>query len=57
MQAHDENKASTSNKVVPNKEVTISGQKGVHPCQYCGKEFKRPHEKVKHEASYSILFD
>lgn len=20
-----------------------------YPCQYCGKEFGRPHEKVKHE--------
>lgn len=27
----------------------IKSSKGMHPCQYCDKEFKRPHEKVKHE--------
>lgn len=49
VQAHDENSPSTSKAYVPKKSAIP--QKGVHPCQYCGKIFKRPHEKVKHEVS------
>ncbi|XP_070498204.1 zinc finger protein 595-like [Chironomus tepperi] len=51
IQAHDENSPSTSKAYMPKKATTA--QKGVHPCQYCGKIFKRPHEKVKHERIHS----
>lgn len=50
VQAHEENRQSKPEKAVPKKPG--KPQKGIHPCQYCGKEFKRPHEKVKHEVSY-----
>jgi uncharacterized C2H2 Zn-finger protein len=52
VQAHDENSPSTSKAYIPKKSQIA--QKGVHPCQYCGKIFKRPHEKVKHEVSCVI---
>lgn len=53
VQAHDENSPSTSKAYVPKKSGVA--QKGIHPCQYCGKIFKRPHEKVKHEVSWIFL--
>lgn len=37
-----------SHKIMKSQE-RITPSKGMHPCQYCQKEFKRPHEKVKHE--------
>lgn len=42
--AHD----SIRSEIIEKRNVTKS-TKGIHACQYCGKEFKRPHEKVKHE--------
>lgn len=54
MNAHDENLAQGSklkeaeNKVPP-KKAKAGDEKGAYACQYCKKEFKRPHEKVKHE--------
>lgn len=56
MNAHDENSAhsSRSMKEEPGKSPTKTRQMKTdgaktYPCQYCDKEFKRPHEKVKHE--------
>lgn len=53
-------KAKTTTKtnyetILPDEEPSTSGQvvtagaKRKHACQYCGKEFLRPYEKVKHE--------
>jgi Zinc finger, C2H2 type/Zinc-finger of C2H2 type len=43
-----ENKPYASKKT---KLMNTLKQHRVHACQFCGKEFKRPHEKVKHEVS------
>lgn len=51
MKAHEENNTnglSTSVQKQP-KRKRVVGEKSTYPCQYCKKEFKRPHEKVKHE--------
>lgn len=55
MNAHDENSAHSSKSMKegsgksPTKTMKTEGGKLLYPCQYCNKEFKRPHEKVKHE--------
>lgn len=51
MKAHAENNAAQGSR---SKQVNLQPRKKkkgepVYPCQYCQKEFKRPHEKVKHE--------
>ena len=50
--AHNENAGhglkSSQVKAVPIKRSKESAS-GLHQCQYCKKEFVRPHEKVKHE--------
>lgn len=55
VQAHDENRAIKPEKPELQKNQATT-KKGVHACQYCGKEFKRPHEKVKHEVSNLDIF-
>jgi uncharacterized C2H2 Zn-finger protein len=52
VQAHDEllKKNQSVNAADELKPPTAAQKKkGVHTCQYCNKEFTRPHEKVKHE--------
>lgn len=51
MNAHTENQAQGSKKAPPSSDGGMKRKKGAssYPCQYCQKEFKRPHEKVKHE--------
>lgn len=46
MAAHKENNTL---ELVKKTDKRTSKSKGIHKCQYCGKEFSRPHEKVKHE--------
>lgn len=50
LSAHAENSAHGS-KTKPDPPEKQRKKKGesFYPCQYCQKEFKRPHEKVKHE--------
>lgn len=37
-------------KINPDQQASIGADgKTKYPCQYCGKEFQRPYEKVKHE--------
>lgn len=56
MQAHEENNTIDPTKVLKRvHDKTEKIQKGIHTCQYCGKEFKRPHEKVKHEVNFKIF--
>lgn len=51
LSAHEENSAHGSNFKPAPVESQKKRKKGEYsyPCQYCQKEFKRPHEKVKHE--------
>lgn len=50
MKAHEENNTNISPSTVKQpKRKKVEGEKATYPCQYCQKEFKRPHEKVKHE--------
>lgn len=57
MTAHAENSAYSSKPTrndvklqpTPPKKKKDADGKSTYPCQYCEKEFKRPHEKVKHE--------
>lgn len=45
--SHKENNTQQLKKNIEKKVGDDS--KGSHSCQFCGKIFKRPHEKVKHE--------
>lgn len=51
--AHAENQAQGSKEAERDKKTQTKkkddGTKSSYPCQYCQKDFKRPHEKVKHE--------
>lgn len=51
MNAHTENKTETKKAQPSSSGGEKKRKKGEssYPCQYCQKEFKRPHEKVKHE--------
>ncbi|XP_013097912.2 zinc finger protein 436 [Stomoxys calcitrans] len=51
IQMHNETKGNKSKQtVVRNQDLFGNGQAHKkHACQYCGKEFLRPYEKVKHE--------
>lgn len=54
LSAHAENNAhglrqASSTVKKPQKKKADGDGTSVYPCQYCQKEFKRPHEKVKHE--------
>lgn len=47
MKAHLSN--NTTVQAPKGNMVLADRTKPIYPCQYCGKEFVRPHEKVKHE--------
>ncbi|KAG5670557.1 hypothetical protein PVAND_000811 [Polypedilum vanderplanki] len=49
IKAHEENQSSSSKKNKTKPSLASDTKKGIHTCQYCEKQFKRPHEKVKHE--------
>lgn len=58
MQMHNEtkgNSSSSSKHIVTSPELALlaktcsDGSRKQYACQYCGKEFLRPYEKVKHE--------
>lgn len=51
LRAHEENNTSHPEKSKKQKQEKSKkdSDKISYPCQYCKKEFKRPHEKVKHE--------
>lgn len=54
LSAHAENSAHAESAALGSKsEPAVKQRKkkgeSSYPCQYCQKEFKRPHEKVKHE--------
>ncbi|XP_075168269.1 optix-binding protein [Haematobia irritans] len=48
LQMHKETTATSIKKPIASNVNTFNGHKK-HACQYCGKEFQRPYEKVKHE--------
>jgi uncharacterized C2H2 Zn-finger protein len=49
LNAHDEKSSEYYLAKTSVKKPEAKKTKGSHPCQYCGKLFTRPHEKVKHE--------
>jgi uncharacterized Zn-finger protein len=55
MSAHEENRTLDPTKVTRKTNTTseIKLTLGTHNCSFCGKEFRRAHEKVKHERIHS----
>ncbi|CAO1430821.1 unnamed protein product [Diamesa hyperborea] len=54
LRAHEENNTTSSlNRYGSMKVCKKYDNKVLYPCQFCGKEFLRPHEKVKHERIHS----
>lgn len=54
LRAHEENNTTSSlNRYGSMKVCKKYENKVLYPCQFCGKEFVRPHEKVKHERIHS----
>lgn len=56
-QAHEGNLKKELAQIKATSEsfnVKMPSKIGIHTCQFCQKEFKRPHEKVKHEVCMSI---
>ena len=63
MNGHAENSAhgSKSKSVLEKSKDELQKKKkkgeASYPCQYCQKDFKRPHEKVKHERIHTGAYD
>ena len=54
LRAHEENNTTSSlNRYGSMKVCKKYDNKVLYPCQFCSKEFLRPHEKVKHERIHS----
>ena len=54
LRAHEENNTTSSlNRYGSMKVFKKYENKVIYPCRFCGKEFVRPHEKVKHERIHS----
>ncbi|CAO1424121.1 unnamed protein product [Diamesa serratosioi] len=54
LRAHEENNTTSSLNRYGSMKITKKYEnKVLYPCQFCGKEFVRPHEKVKHERIHS----
>lgn len=50
MAGHENNEFETEQ---PDPRISAENNSGGYPCSYCGKRFKRPYEKVKHERVHS----